>query len=56
MLLKFDGLDIIGNFYEDYGTKEAFDPISDDEVETDNEEEAEKEEGPEVVIGYVEKR
>ena len=56
MLLKFDGLDTIGIFDEDYGTKEDMDPISDDEMETNNEEEAENEEGPEVAIDYAEKR
>ncbi len=56
MLLKFDGLDTIGNFDEDYGTDDDVDPISDDEMETDNEEEAENEEGPEITIGYAKKR
>jgi hypothetical protein len=57
MLLKFDGLDTIGNFDEDYGQEEGFDPISDDHMETGNEEEAENEEGPKAaIIGYNEKR
>ncbi len=56
MLLKIDGLDTIGNFDEDYGTKEDLDPISDEEMKTENEEDTENKEGFAVAISYAEKR
>ena len=56
MLLKFDGLDTIGELDEDYGGEENYATISDDEMDSESDDDDGVDEETEVGIGYAEKR